>query len=142
MANKKISFSEGLIIAATPALIYLFVYAFERGYCSHFKLPNSIISIGISNLLVVGGHIFVIISTLILIFAALPSREIKIIYRAILFPASFGICAFILLKSDIHFGIKIPSCSTKSFSLNFPLFPVKYSIAVGEPENFKTAVNL
>lgn len=106
MENKKFSFSDGLIIAATPALIYIFVYAFERGYCSYFNLPKGIIDINISNLLVVGGQITGTLITLFLVFSALPAKGTKIIYRTLLFSSIFGTVAFILFHSEAHFLIK------------------------------------
>jgi len=126
MKKKNFSISEAFVIAASPALIYLFVYAFERGYCSYFNLPYSIISIDISNLMVVGSVISGTLFTLFLIFSALPARGTRIIYRAMLFPSIFGYAAYAVIKSDAHIGIKIffiiPFLLFFSSELIIPLF--------------------
>lgn len=59
--RKGVRFSEGIVLAGLPALIYLITYYFERGYGGYYKLPDDLIQVTFSGVL----NTFVVISSLV-----------------------------------------------------------------------------
>lgn len=52
--------TDGIIVAASPVVAYLFTWVYEAGYCSIFGIPRSFISLSLTTVFVVaGGLLFV-----------------------------------------------------------------------------------
>lgn len=47
--------SDALIISALTGLAYVMVYAFEYGYCHYFRIPPELITVSLTNLVVVAS---------------------------------------------------------------------------------------
>lgn len=60
--NKISSFlTEGVLIALASAFVYLITYAYEAGYCSHFDIPRTFISLNITTILVAAASVGTVI---------------------------------------------------------------------------------
>ena len=80
--------SEGIVLAGAPIAAYLFVFFFEKGVTSYFKIPLEFISISLVNVFILGGLLFgaflfffLMLEVLTMLF---PKRLNPHIFRALL----------------------------------------------------------
>jgi prepilin signal peptidase PulO-like enzyme (type II secretory pathway) len=97
--DKGIALSEGIILAAVPVVAYLFAFVFEAGYATVFGIPIQFITLGLTNVFVVGGSLL-LVTLILLIIADLATMVLRQsenpIYRRLstlapLLFASFGL---------------------------------------------------
>jgi hypothetical protein len=63
--QRQFGLSEGLAVAAVPAVSYAMAFLFEAGYCAHFGIPWTFITVSLTSIFTV---FFVLFTTLLLVF--------------------------------------------------------------------------
>ncbi len=109
MKPQAFRFSEGLILAAIPAIAYLFAFAYETGYASYFRLPVEFIEIDLRSILIVAAGLYAFLYTILMLSRILPMRSTIVILRSFLTPIVFGLIFWALLRANIGVSWKIIS---------------------------------
>lgn len=130
--RKTIFSSEGVIIAASPVLAYLYTYRYESAFASIFKIPPEFIELNLTTFFVMAGRLALVLFFVIIIynllyqFLAIPFKKEEVIYRRIiaLTPLFFMLAAKVYLFGWLwrfwktsFFGILVVA----SFFFLFPL---------------------
>lgn len=91
---------DTFIIAGTPIIAYILVYAYESGYFKHFNLPLELINYSISEILIVSALILAMLFSLSFVFDFLESFANTILSRKairLLVPSEFYAISLVIV---------------------------------------------
>lgn len=66
--------SETVLLAATPVIGYAYAWTFEFGYLRYYRLPPSLINVGVTQVVVSSAILFVAVLFLLALLIGLPDR--------------------------------------------------------------------
>lgn len=112
-ANERSLLTEGVIIAAASALVYMATFLYEYGFCSYFEIPANLIDPSLATILVAAGTIGTVLASSLWflgltapLFKAVHNKELHA-YRYF-FAYSAVVSAFGILLAVIY-GFSWPS---------------------------------